>query len=382
MPSEITIVAVENENQKKQFLDFPYELYKDDPNWRAPLRMERRDQLNPAKNPSLKKLDVQLFLALKGGNVVGRIAAILNPAHLKQYKDNTGHFGFLDVENEPHIMNLLLKAAEDWLKAKGMQRIVGPLNFSVNEDLGLPIEGFDTPPMLMMPFGRPDYQETIESLGYEKEIDLQAYITNVPDSYPHPKMVQTMCDVVDKDPRVTTRQMDKKNFVREVQAAMEVFNNAWSDNWGFIPFSDEQINHIANELKPIIVDEFFWVCDVDGVPAAFALMVPNINEAAYGLNGRLLPFGWLKLLYRLKFKGVKTGRILLMGVNKEFQKTRLGLGMAAKLSANIFDRARKRGYQDVEMSWILETNKSMIRIIKMGGGKLYKTYRMYRKDLN
>jgi len=382
MPSEIKIVSVETGAQKKQFVELPYALYKDEPQWRAPLRIERTEQIDPSKNPALDGLDVQLFLAERDGEIVGRVAAIVNSKHLERYNDNTGHFGFLDAQNDPNIVRLLMDTVENWLVENGMKRVVGPLNFSTNEELGMPVDGFDTPPMLMMPFGRPDYKSSIEALGYEKEIDLQAYLTNLPDSFPYHDLVLKMCKVVDDDPRVTVRKMNKKNFVHEVQTAMDVFNDAWSDNWGFIPFSDAQINHIANELKPVIIDEFFWVCEVNGVPAAFALMVPNVNEATQGLNGRLLPFGWLKLLYRLKIKGVKSGRILLMGVKKEYQNTKLGVGMAAQLSKSIFDHGRKRGYQEIEMSWILETNRSMIRIIKMGQGKLYKTLRMYQKNLD
>lgn len=381
MSSEISILSVYTLGQTKQFLNFPYDLYKDDPQWRAPLRMERADQINPKKNPGMKGLEVQFFLAEKNGKIVGRIAAIKNDNHLAHYNDQTGHFGYLDAKPDPDIVKALLGEVEAWIKERGLKRIVGPLNFSSNEELGLPIGGFDTPPMLMMPYGRPEIQKMVEDLGYEKEIDLQAYISNIPESYPHPEIVQKMVDILHADPTVKVRHMDKKNFMQEVETAMSVFNDAWSDNWGFVPFTDEQITHIANDLKPVIVEQFFWVVEVDGKPAAFALMVPNVNEAAHGLNGKLLPFGWLKLLYRLKIKQVKSGRILLMGVRKEYRRTKLGLAMAAALSANIFKQALDRGYKDVEMSWILESNKSMIRIIKLGQGKLYKTYRIFQKDL-
>lgn len=382
MSAEISIHPVNTPELQKQFLDFPYELYRNDENWRAPLRMERADQINPDKNPGMKGLEVQFFLAKKDSKTVGRIAAIKNNNHLELYKDQTGHFGYLDTETDPAIVQALLAAAEDWLAARGLKRIVGPLNFSTNEELGQPVSGFDTPPMLMMPYGRPETQEYVEACGYEKEIDLEAYITHIPDSYPHPDIVQKMVNIVEADPSVTIRHMDKKNFMHEVQTAMTVFNDAWSDNWGFVPFTDEQITHIANDLKPVIVEEFFWVVEVEGKPAAFALMVPNVNEAAHGLDGKIFPFGWLKLLYRLKIKQVKSGRILLMGVRQEYHKTKLGLAMAAALSANIFKQALDRGYHNVEMSWILESNKSMIRIIKLGQGKLYKTYRIFRKNLD
>jgi len=378
----LTVVPVADKAALKQFLDLPYEIYRGEPHWRPPLRFERAHQVDPNKNPGLDGLDTQFFLAIKGAEVVGRIAAIINRHHLKIYNDGAGHFGFLDTQNDPEIARALLKTAENWLKQRGLTRIVGPLSFSINEEAGLLINGFDTPPVLMMPYGRPDYQTTIEGMGFTKAVDMHAYWTNMHAGYPRPKIVTTMTGYIEKDPDVTVRPMNKSKFLEEVQMAMSIFNDAWSDNWGFVPFSDAQIKHMANELKPIIMSDFFWVCEYKGEPAAFILMVPNINEAVQGLDGKLAPFGWAKLLYRLKVKGLKTARIPLMGVRREFQRKRTGLAMAAFLSEKVFEMGRKRGFTHVEMGWILENNKSMIRIIEQAKGEPYKTYRMYEKPIS
>ncbi len=379
---KISIVPVMDKAGRKQFLNFPYELYRGEPHWRAPLRFERAVQINPKKNPALDGLETQLFLAVSGGEIVGRIAAIINPHHLEIHKDATGHFGFLDSRDDPKIIKALIAAARRWLKERGMGRIVGPLSFSINEEVGLLINGFDTPPVLMMPYGRPDYQSSIEALGFTKAVDMHAYWTDMHAGYPRPKIVTTMVNYVEKDPNITVRPMDKSNFLQEVQMAMGIFNDAWSDNWGFVPFSDVQIKHMANELKPLLFPDFFWVCEYKGEPAAFILMIPNLNEALAGLDGKLLPFGWAKLLYRLKIKGLKTARIPLMGVRREFQRKRSGLAMAAYLSEKVFEKARNRGFTHVEMGWILEDNKSMIRIIEQAQGTAYKTYRMYEKPIS
>ena len=381
MDKDIQIIAVVDKAQEQQFIDLPYQLYKGEPHWRAPLRFERKAQINPAKNPGLEGLEFQFFLALKNGMPSGRIAAIKNPEHLRVHKDNTGHFGFLDTDGDPAVAEALLGASEEWLKARGLSHIAGPFSFSINEETGLPITGFDTPPMLMMPYNRETMPGTLDALGFEKAKDMHAYITNIPGSYPHPQIVRSLADFVDASPDITLRRMRKGNFLADIEMAMEIFNDAWAENWGFLPFSDAQIKHMATELKPVIIPDLFWICEVDGKPAAFIIMIPNINEAIEGLDGRLLPFGWAKMLWRLKVKGLKTARIPLMGVRKEYQRTKPGLAMAAALCATAFDHGRERGIEEVEMSWILEDNKSMIRIIKMASGEPYKTYRVYKKAI-
>jgi GNAT superfamily N-acetyltransferase len=377
----ISIIAVETASQLKEFIQFPYDLYRGEENWVAPLRFERATQIDPKKNPGFEGVEYQLFLAEQNGETVGRIAAINNSHHLKFHNDNAGHFGFFDTQTDPAIGQALMATVEAWLKERGLRRIVGPYQASIYEEVGLLVDGFDTPPVLMMPYGRPDYQKTIEDMGFTKAVDMYAFWANIHEGYPRPKIVTTMTNYIESDPDITVRPMNKSKFLQEVQMAMEIFNDAWSDNWGHVPLSDDQIKHMAAELKPVINKDFFWVCEYKGEPAAFILMVPNVNEAIADLDGKLLPFGWAKLLYRLKVKGVKTARIPLMGVRREFQRKRTGLAMAAFLSEKAFEKGREHGFTHVEMGWILETNKSMIRIIEQAKGVAYKTYRMYEKPI-
>jgi len=360
----ITVVPIIDKAQLKQFLDFPYDLYRGEANWIAPLRFERATQINPDKNPALLGVETQLFLALKNRAVVGRIAAIKNPHHLDTHKDGAGHFGCFDCEADNAIGRVLMDAAADWLKTRGLTKMVGPYQYTIYEEVGLLVDGFDTPPVLMMPYGRVDYPQMLEDMGFSKAIDMIAFWADIHAGYPRPKIVNTMLASIENDPDISVRPMRKGKFLEEVQMAMEIFNDAWSENWGHVSLSDAQIKHMANELKPVISPDFFWVCEYKGEPAAFILMVPNVNEAIKDLDGKLLPFGWVKLLYRLKVKGVKTARIPLMGVRREFQRKRTGLSMAAFLSEKVFEMGRKNGYTHVEMGWILENNKSMIRIIE------------------
>ncbi len=378
----LTVVPVTNKAELKQFIKFPYDLYKDEPNWIAPLRFERMTQINPAKNPALVGVESQLFLALQNGKVVGRIAAIKNPHHLDTHNDGAGHFGYFDCQPDIRIGAALMRAAENWLQERGLSKIVGPYQYTIYEEVGLLVDGFDTPPVIMMPYGRADYPKMLEDMGFTKAVDMIAYWADMHAGYPRPKIVETMLANIESDPDISVRPMRKGKFLEEVQLAMEIFNDAWADNWGHVSLSDAQITHMANELKPVISQDFFWVCEYKGEPAAFILMVPNVNEAIRDLDGKLLPFGWAKLLYRLKIKGVKSARIPLMGVRREFQRKRTGLSMAAFLSEKVFEMGRKHGYTHVEMGWILESNKSMIRIIEQALGVPYKTYRMYEKPIS
>ncbi len=377
----VSVRPISSKKDIRLFLEFPYELYRDEPNWVPPLRFEQAARIDRRKNPGLHGIEFQLFLAEQDGEVVGRIAAIINQNHLAKHQDGAGHFGFFDARPGQEIASALFGEAEAWLKARNMDKIVGPYSLSIYEEVGLLIDGFDTPPVVMMPHGRVDYQQTIENLGFTKAIDMTAWWANMHEGYPRPPVVDRMLAHIDKTPEIRVRPMRKGKFLEEVRLAMEIFNDAWNENWGHVNLSDAQIKHMAGELKPLINRDFFWVCEYEGKPAAFILMIPNVNEAIHDLDGKLLPFGWAKLLWRLKVKGLKTTRIPLMGVRKEYQRTRNGLAMAAFLSEKAFEMGRAHGYECVEMGWILETNKSMIRIIEQAQGVAYKTYRMYEKPL-
>jgi len=377
----LIVTPVRSKADRKTFLDLPYRLYKGEAAWHPPLRFERADHLNPAKNPSAASVQRELFIARRGGKPVGRIAALINAVHIERHNDGAGHFGFFDCEANVETGLALLKTAEDWLRVKGYIKIIGPTSHSVNEESGLLVDGFEYPPILMMPYGRADYQEMVDQAGYKKAIDLLAFKAELAAGYPRPKMTQSMVAMSHKDPAISFRILDKSRFEDEVRLAMRIFNDAWSENWGFIPFTDEQIGHLAAELKPILFTEGFRIGMINGEPVAFIAMLPNVNEAARDLNGKLLPFGWAKLVTRLKVSGVKTSRIPLMGLRKEYQNSRQGLAIVARLCEDVFAAGRVAGFTHCELSWILETNKSMIRICEQASAVPYKTYRMYEKAL-
>lgn len=377
----LEIIEAQTPKYLKLFLDLPYELYRGQAHWHPPLRFERKEQLSQKKNPIATDLDRQLFLAFRDGRAVGRIAAFINPAHQAFHNDSAGHFGYFDCEENPETGKALLSIAETYLKSKQATKMIGPTSHSTNEESGLLIDGFDAPPVLMMPYGRPDYQAMFDAFGFSKAIDLLAYQADLHAGYPRPKMTQAMVKYAQSQPSITFRSMDKSRFREEVDLAMEIFNDAWSENWGYIPFTQAQINHMASEMKPLIHADGFRVGMIDGEAVAFIWMIPNLNEAIRDLDGKLFPFGWAKLVTRLKITGVKTARIPLMGIKKKYQSQRAGLSVIASLCEDVFETGRARGYTHCELSWVLETNKSMRKICEQASAVPYKTYRMYEKSI-
>lgn len=378
----LDLQSVISKADRKAFLDLPYRAYRALENWRAPLRLERATQINPAANPGLAPMEHVFFLARRGGEVVGRIAAFINPAHLAAHNDATGHFGFLDtLAPDPEAVAALMKAAEEWLRARGMKRIAGPFNFSVNEECGLLVDGFDSPPMLLMPHGRPDYAGALENLGFVKAMDMHAFHYRYADTYEVPPFVAKCKAAFERDPKLGIRPLDMKNFKAEIGLVMDMFNDAWSQNWGFVPFSEKQINVMAQELKPLVQSDSLWIALIDGEAAGFSLLLPDLNELTQGLDGRLLPFGWAKLLYGLKVKGATRARLPLAGLRRKYHKSRRGmLAMCGAFEA-AFHAQHRRGIREVEASWVLETNHDLLSLIALYDMKRYKTYRVYEKAL-
>lgn len=380
--SDLDIIPVTDAKLTQVFLRLPNEIYKSDSYWRPQLNFERAAHLNPKKNPGAATLENRkLFLARRHGKFVGRIAAFINPAHNRHAKANDGFFGFFDCVADADIGKALLEAAEMWLRERKVDKIIGPANWSVNEECGLLVEGFDTPPVVMMPHGQPAYQAMIEGQGYIKAIDMLAFQAELAAGYPRPKITQMMVTSAERNKDIVIRPMRTSKFLDEVNVVMGIFNDAWSDNWGFIPFSDAQILHMAKEIKPIMFKEGLWVGEYKGEPIAYIWMIPDLNEAIRDLKGSILPFGWAKLLWRLKVKGVKQARIPLMGLRKEFHNTRTGLSIVASLCEAVFEAARQKGFTHCELSWVLEDNPGMISICEQASATAYKTYRMYEKTL-
>lgn len=372
----IEITPVTTRKDISQFIRLPKRLYADDANWICPLDLEQKDRLF-GNNPFFQHADVQAWIATRNGNTVGRITAQIDHLHEECQGEKVGYFGMLEVENDRDVVTALQATAETWLKQRGMKKIQGPFNLSINEEVGLLIEGFDTPPFIMMGHALPHTAPALEALGYIKARDMITY-TVAPD-FETPKVMGKL--VANVQSRVNIRCLNRKDAARDFDILRDIFNDAWSNNWGFVPFTEAEFSELAKVLSRLLDDDYVQIAEVDGRPAAFIVVLPNINEAVRDLNGRLLPLGWAKLLWRLKVRHPRTGRVPLMGVRKEFQRSRLGPALAFM----VIDAARKplvqRGVESVEMGWILENNSAMRSIIETIGGKKHKTYRVYEKSL-
>ncbi len=372
----IDIVKVDSRRKRDTFILLPRSLYKNDPVWVPPLLLERRMHLSP-KNPYFEHADSCLWVAYRNGKPVGRISAQVDRLHLEQHRDDTGFWGMIEAEDNLETFRALLETAENWLKDKGVRRARGPFNLSINQECGLLVEGYDTPPAVMMGHALPYYHRLIKECGYQKEKDLLAYTISA-GFEPSPAM-QTIIKRTEKHIRV--RKLRKKFFKEELSTIQTIFNDAWSKNWGFIPFTEKEFKHLGDDLKLLVNEDFIGIAEVDGEPAAFMVVLPNLNEAIKACNGRLLPFGWLKLLWRMKIIHPTTARIPLMGIRREYQNSLLGAGLAYRLIGDLQNPVVRYGIKNVELSWILEDNTGMRKIIENISGNPYKTYRIYDKQL-
>lgn len=376
----ITIEPVSGAGGRRAFIRAAKPAYEGDPHYVAPLEFEVGARLDPAANPALKGADVQLFIAKKDGAVAGRISAFVNPLHLERYGDATGHFGFLDAIDDPAVFRGLLGAAEEFFRARGMTKSAGPFSFSVNEECGLLISGFDAPPYVMMPHGRPWFQRHVEAAGYAKAMDMHA-LRYIPRRQFIPERRMKFIERALASPKVSIRNIDFKRFNAEIATLVDIFKDAWSDNWGFVPMTEAQIAHMAKELRPLIERYNIIFCEYDGEPVAFGLVLPNINVAIREFDGKLLPFNWAKFLWRLKVKKLPEARMPLMGVRKKLHGKPLGAAFAYKIIDMVNAANMDNGVVSSELSWILETNTDMLTMLTDMGGEIYKTYRIYERGI-
>jgi hypothetical protein len=355
------------------FVHFPYQLYKDNACWVPPILQDQKVLLDPKKNPFYQHAESQFFLAFKDGRPAGRIAAIVDHKHNEFHNEKMGFFGFFECIEEFSVADGLLSAAKGWVMEKGMKAFRGPVNPSQNEDCGCLMNAYDVPPVLMMTYNPPYYPIYFEFYGLKKAMDLWAYyIDNKKE--PPDKLVR-VAEALRKKEGVVVRRMVMKKFDREVDKIKRIYNDAWSKNWGFVPMTDAEFDHLAKNLKPVVVPELGLIAEINGKPIAFSLSLPDMNQALIHINGRLFPFGLPKLLwYSRKIDMI---RIVTLGVVHEYQKK----GIDAILYLDTWRNALKKGYWRGEMSWILETNTMMNRTAEMLGGKVYKTYRMYQMDV-
>jgi hypothetical protein len=376
----VKIVPVQTKAQWRDFHHLPFKIYRGDPNWVAPLLLERHFHFQPAHNPYFQHARAAFFLAYRGNEPVGRITAQIDQLHLDRYQDATGHFGFIEALDEPEIFEALLKAAEGWLRDAGMKRAIGPVSFSLWDQPGLLVDGFDTPPSVMMNHHRPYYQGHITAAGYRKAEDLIAYRYG-PDA--PTKTLEKLLSRAMRGGEVTLRniRMDKEHFASEVALLLDIINDAWSDNWGYVPMTKAEIDDLSGILKLLLRPGDVAIAEYQGKPAAFAAIFPNLNEAIRDMNGRLFPFNWIKLLWRMKVKRTKTARMPMMGVRKALQASPVGAALALSVIRSVREFNFSRGVVDSELSWILARNTRVRHVIEMVGGVPYKTYRVYEKPL-
>jgi len=373
----IEVREVKSKKDMKRFIRLPHKIYADDSVWIPPLNFERKEFFDRKKNPFFKFGKAAYFLALRDGEPVGRITAQVHRDHLKLYKDDCGFFGCFESVDDSNVAKSLIRSAENWLRQNGLKKIRGPYNFTINSDVGILVNGFETPPYVIMSHNPSYYSELLESADLEKVMDVYAWHFDVDKEIPEQAM--QLADATREYPGLKIRSLNMKKYDEEVRLVMSMFNEVWSQNWGFIPFNKEEIGHLAKEMKSFLDPEMILFAHVNGDPAAFVLFIPNVNEAVRDLKGKLLPLGWLKLMLRMK-RGLKSGRFWALGVRKPYRGSKLG-ALSVLMNVECHLRARKRGYKKAELGWTLETNEHINRGIEFMGGKRYKTYRIYEKEL-
>ena len=370
----IRVIPVTTRQHKNQFLDVTRLIYQNDPHWVAPLRFEMRQRLSEKKNPFFRHAYAKTWLAMRGTQPVGRISAQIDSLQ----SDDSGHFGLLEGINNQAVFSALLEQAENWLRGKGVSTIRGPYNLSINEECGMLVDGFDTPPCIMMSHALPYYKSLISNAGYGKAMDLLAYL--IPSDFEAPKVMARLAERALK--KVNVRTLRRKHLQEDLEILRDIFNDAWSENWDFVPFTREEFQDIGQMISLLVDDDLVQIAEIDQRPVAFVVAMPNINEAIRDLNGKLLPFGWVKLLWRLKVKYPKSARTPLLGVRKQYHHTPLGPSLAFIVIEKVRRGLVNRNVSDVELSWILETNEGMRNIVETIGGIEYKRYRIYEKNLS
>ena len=372
----ITVHPVTNRHELRTFIDIPWRVYSDDPMWVPPLRLERRLHFSKF-NPYFKHAEWQAWIAYRGNLPVGRISAQIDQLHRQRYGADTGHFGLLESVEDTEIFAALTYTAETWLSERNTKYVSGPFNFSINQECGVLVDGFDTPPMVMMPHSPKWYGRLLEEQGYQPLKDLLAYWVNL--DFKIPQFMRILLGKFSS--RIHLRMIRRNQFKAEMEILRNIFNDAWSDNWGFIPFTEAEFSELGSVFRILLRDEYMWIAEVDGVPAAFLVALPNLNEIFAKFNGNFFPNNWLRLYKNIKYSEFNSIRVPLMGVRKQFQNTPLGIVLAFM----VIDAPRQRplalGIREAELSWILEDNIAMRTMLNNIGSKEYKRYRIYGKKL-
>jgi GNAT superfamily N-acetyltransferase len=375
----VTIRPVRTHRQRKRFVKVPFRLHRDRPQWVAPLIFERMQFLDPAKNPYFQHAEAELFLAERDGEPVGRISAQVDRRWDEFQGGSDAMFGFFETVEDPEVSRALLEAASEWAAERGRSRLLGPMDFTTNDEIGILIEGFERRPMILEPWHPPFYAELIAAERFEKAMDVQMWELQFGDLKEGERFDPAIHAAAEKaldDEGIEIRNLRKREMADEVRRFMDVYNEAWGDNWGFVPITDEEVEFQAKNLKQVIDEEWAWMAERDGEAIGAALTLPDVNQVLAKLNGRLLPFGWARFLLG---KGrIDQCRVLALGVKNEYRHTGVAAGLYLK---HLEAAARPGGIVGGEMGWILETNGPMNRAMEGMGGKVVKRYRLYERAL-
>jgi len=379
IPPPLTVRPVASKADRRAFVDFAWDVYKDDPAWVPPLKDEVHGLIDPRKNPWFGHGHAQLWLAERDGHVVGRISAQVDELVQTHMTPGTGQWGMFEAL-DGEAAAALIATAEDWLRGEGMTSALGPISISIWDEPGLEIEGFGEPPTVMMGHHRPEYRSWIEAAGYAKAKDLLTYEVDIA-NWSDP-LTDRLVSAGERNPRIRIRSVDKSRFDSEARVILNLLNDAWSANWGFVPLTEAEIAYAGKKLKPIIYEDLVRIAELDGEAVAFMLTLPDINELIADLDGRLFPFGWAKLLWRLRKPRTRRVRVPLMGVAKTLHHSRL----ATQLAFMLIEYTRRAavanyGVTHGEFGWILEDNKGMVSIAQLPGAEVNHVYRIYEKAL-
>ena len=382
--TDIQIYPVATKADENDFIELPYRLYAGDPHWVPPLRSDVRELLDAKKNPFFDHARLQLFLARENGSVVGRISAHIDELALAQPAEQgmgpgTGNFGMYEAESR-EIGDALIAAAEDWLRDQGMTRSLGPLSLSIWDEPGLLTKGHDHSPTVMMGHHKAEYQDWIEAAGYQPVKHLSTWELDIAQQFP--PLINRIIQSGERSSRIVVRKVDKSKFAEEAATILSILNDAWSDNWGFVPLTDREIAYAGKKLKPIVKEDLIRIAELEGKPVAFMMTLPDLNEPLKDLNGSLWPLGWAKLLLWLRNPQVRTMRVPLMGVLKEHQGSRLASQLAFMMieyirRASVDHYGASRG----EIGWILDDNQGMIAIADAIESNINRCYTIYEKTL-
>jgi hypothetical protein len=370
----IHILPVISNKDFRVFLRLPKKIYQDDPCYVEPLRMELKKQFHERKNPFFKHAAIQSFLAIREKRVVGRITAIQNQLYNEFHGDRSGFFGFFECIDDREVSRLLFNAAESWIVERGLEQVIGPMSFSTNDiSPGFLVKGFEYPPFIEMAHSPPHYPELALDAGYREAQDVLAYRIQIQQEF-DPRLVE-IAEKVRISRNIVLRLFDPKHMQRDVAILKDIYNSAWEKNWGFVPLTDEEFDSAVENFNRIRIPELAQIAEIEGKPVGFSLSLPNINEVLIRMNGRLFPFGIFKFL--LGMKRIKGARLLILGVKPEYRKR----GIDAMLYFNQINEGKKLGLTDGELSWVLESNVSIINAAKLVRGVEYKRYRLFQKDL-